>query len=88
MKKFIILLLILLPITITSCRTTKIENEIVLKPHPQRQELLIPKNTKECAQVILYYHSIIKQWEAWGDYVEGVLKNDKVPEVILRNQED
>ena len=76
MKKFIILLLILLPIITSSCRTTRIE-KITLPPRPQRQELLIPKNTKECAEIILYYHSLVKEWEAWGDYVENTIGEDK-----------
>lgn len=68
------LLPILFLIIMTGCRTTKVEYKIELPPKPEREELTIPKNVKECAEVILYYHSLVKEWEAWGDEVEKIVE--------------
>lgn len=63
------LLLVLLPITITGCRTTKVQYIVVLPPKPQREEVKAPQTVKECGEVINYYNSLVKLWEAWGEDV-------------------
>lgn len=68
------LLPILFLIIMTGCRTTKVEYKIELPPKPEREELVIPKDVKECAEVILYYHSLVKEWEAWGEEVEKIVE--------------
>jgi hypothetical protein len=77
MKKFIILLPTLLLITITGCRTTKVEKEIILPPKPQREEMEAPRTIEECAEVINYYNSLVKLWENWGERVEAILTEEK-----------
>ena len=73
MKKFIILLPILLLITTTGCKTTKVEKEIILPPKPQRDELEAPRTSADCAEVINYYNTLIKLWENWGERAEAIL---------------
>lgn len=68
---------ILLLITITGCRTTKVEKEIILPPKPQREEIEAPRTIAECAEVINYYNSLVKLWENWGERVEAILTEEK-----------
>jgi hypothetical protein len=69
MKKFMKLLLVLLPIITTGCRTTRVQYVVILPPKPQREEVKAPQTVKECGEVINYYNSLVKLWEAWGDKV-------------------
>jgi hypothetical protein len=77
MKKFIILLPILLLITITGCRTTKVEKEIILPPKPQRQELKAPQDLKDLADILNYYEHLVEEWEAWADTVTVLTEEKK-----------
>ena len=65
--------MILLPLIITGCKTTKVEKEIILPPKPQRQELKSPQDLKDLADILNYYEHLVEQWEAWGNSVDAIL---------------
>lgn len=69
--------MILLPLIITGCRTTKINKEIVLPPKPQRQELKAPNSLSEMVQTLNYYEHLVQEWENWGATVETILTDSK-----------
>ena len=71
-------LLLLLPI-IVGCKTTK-QNEIkvTLPPKPERQELNTPETLKDYAEIILYYDTLVQEWESWGKAVEDILGTQQV----------
>lgn len=69
--------MILLPLTITGCKTTKVEKEIILPPKPQRQELKDPQDLKDIAEVLNYYEHLLQDWENWGERVEAILTENK-----------
>jgi hypothetical protein len=52
----------------SGCKTTK-QNEIVLPPKPERQELQAPQNLQDCAEIINYYEHLVEEWEQWGEVV-------------------
>lgn len=62
-------------LTITGCRTTKIEIE--LPPKPAREEIEAPKDLKGIAEVLNYYEHKLQEWEAWADSVEAILTEEK-----------
>ena len=62
-------------LTITGCRTTRIEIE--LPPKPQREEIETPKDLKGIAEVLNYYEHKLQEWEAWADSVEAILTEEK-----------
>ena len=58
----------------SGCRTTKKqESKIVLPPMPQRQEITPPESVKDYAYIILYYDTLVQEWEVWGETVEGLV---------------
>ena len=65
--------MILLPLIILGCKTTKVEKEIILPPKPQRQELKAPQDLKEVADLLNYYEHLVQEWESWGDTVTTIL---------------
>jgi hypothetical protein len=69
--------MILLPLIITGCKTTKVEKEIVLPPKPQRQELKAPQDLKELADTLNYYEHLVQDWENWGDTVSKLIETEK-----------
>jgi len=71
------LLLLLLPI-ITSCVTTQ-KSEIVLPVKPQRQEIKDPETIKDYAKIIVYYDSLVQEWELWAKTVENQVNQQKKP---------
>jgi hypothetical protein len=77
MKKYIALLMILLPLIITGCKTTKIEREIELPPKPQRQELKSPESLSDLADILNYYEHLVQDWENWADRAEKLIKQKK-----------
>jgi hypothetical protein len=64
-------------ITITGCKTTKVEKEIILPPKPIREEQPAPKTVAECAEAINYYETLVKLWENWGERVEAILTEEE-----------
>lgn len=69
--------MILLPLIIIGCRTTKINKEIILPPKPQRQELKAPNGLADMVQTLNYYEHLVQQWESWGSTVETILTDSK-----------
>ena len=70
--------MILLPLTIQGCKTTKIEKEIVLPPKPQRQELKSPESLSDLADVLNYYEHLVQEYEVWADTVDAILTEEKI----------
>ena len=33
------------------------------------KELQPPTNLKECAEIIVYYETLVEEWESWGETV-------------------
>lgn len=67
----------LLILTISGCKTTKVEKEIVLPPKPVREEVEAPKDLKGIAELLNYYEHLVQQWEAWGTSVDTILTEEK-----------
>lgn len=61
-------------LTITGCRTTKVQYVVVLPPTPKREEIKAPQTVKECAEVINYYEHLVQTWEAWGADVNATIE--------------
>ena len=67
-------MLVILSVLITSgCRTTSAQNELVLPPVPQRQELKEPESVKDLAEALAYYEYLVREWEAWGNAVQKLI---------------
>ena len=73
-KKWLILLMPLLTLTIQSCASKPKQYEIILPPKPQRQELKEPTDLKEIADLLNYYEHLVQQWETWGDITERLVQ--------------
>lgn len=71
------MLLLSLPV-ITSCVTTQ-KSDIVLPVKPQRQELKEPETLKDYAKIIVYYDSLVQEWELWAKTVENQVNQQKKP---------
>lgn len=71
MKKLLMLLILLLSLIITGCKTTEIE-KLSFPPKPQRQELRKPENIREMVAVIVYYEFLVEEWECWAETVEHI----------------
>ena len=69
--------MILLPLIIQGCKTTKVEKEIILPPKPQRQELKAPQDLKDIAELLNYYEHLVQLWEEWGDKAEKLITTKK-----------
>lgn len=50
----------------TGCRSSK----IVLPPRPQRIEQKAPETVRDYAELVLYYETLVEEWELWADTVE------------------
>ena len=78
MKKYIELLVVLLPLITLGCKTTKVEErDITLPPKPQRRELKEPESLQDIANILNYYEHLVQEWETWGDSVETIV-SDKI----------
>ena len=69
--------MILLPLTIQGCRTTKVEKGIELPPKPKRVEQKEPESSSDLADLLNYYEHLVEQWENWGDRAEKLIKEKK-----------
>ena len=66
------LLVILLNVITTGCRTLQIEAP-TLPPKPERRTIEVPRTAKDYAEVIAYYERLVQTWELWGETVEKEL---------------
>ena len=69
--------MILLPLIIQGCKTTKVEKEIELPPKPERVEQKEPENLSDIADLLNYYEHLVEQWENWADCTEKLIKQKK-----------
>ena len=69
--------MILLPLIILGCKTTKVEKEIELPPKPQRQELKESESLSDLADLLNYYEHLVQDWENCGDRAEKLIKEKK-----------
>ncbi len=69
--------MILLPLTIQGCRTTKTKKEIELPPKPERVEQKEPESLSDLADLLNYYEHLVQDWENWGDRAEKLIKQKK-----------
>ena len=76
MKKFLILLIVLLLGITLSCKTIPEKQKITLPPMPEHVEFEPVSSVKEMAKVIVKQDEIIKSWEAWGKNVQGIIGNE------------
>lgn len=66
----------LLSVLIISCATTT-KAEIILPPKPQRKMQNNATSVKEMAELVVYYDSLIQEWELWGNDVESIVSKEK-----------
>ncbi len=76
MKKFLILLIVLLLGITLSCKTIPEKQKITLPPMPEHVDFEPVSSVKEMGEVIVKQDAIIKSWEAWGKNVEGIINGD------------
>ena len=69
--------MILLPLTIQGCKTTKVQNEIELPPKPERVEQKEPETLSDLADLLNYYEHLVQDWELWADCAEKLIKQKK-----------
>ena len=69
--------MILLPLIIQGCKTTKVENEIELPPKPERVEQKVPESLSDLADLLNYYEHLVEQWDNWADRAEKLIKQKK-----------
>ena len=69
--------MILLPLIIQGCKTTKVENEIELPPKPERVEQKAPETLSDLADLLNYYEHLVQDWENWADRAEKLIKQKK-----------
>lgn len=60
----------------TSCITTE-QNEVVLPPRPEREEIPQIRTIEDCAYVINYYEHLVQKWESWGNSVIDIVENPR-----------
>ena len=70
------LLILLLLLTITGCRTTPKSKKTVLPPKPSRQEIKAPESLKDYALIINYYEHLVQEWELWGETVTVLVTSE------------
>lgn len=81
-SKYINLFLILLIAIIVSCSTTieYLPMEYDLPPEPERSLLEEPKDEQDLAIIILYYETLVSDWEAWAESVNEIVGFNKEPQ--------
>jgi len=77
MKKFLILLTVLLLGITLSCKTIPEKQKITLPPMPEHVDFEPVSSVQEMGIVIVQQDAIIKSWEAWGKNVEGIINGDR-----------
>ena len=76
MKKYLKLLIVLLPLIIQGCKSTPENEKIILLPPPEHVEFEPVASVQDMAKVIVKQDAIIKLWESWGEYVLGVVEGE------------
>ena len=76
MKKYLKLLIVLLLLIIQGCKSTPEKEKIILLPPPEHVEFEPVASVKDMGEVIIKQDAIIKSWEAWGEYVLGVVEGE------------
>lgn len=77
MKKYLILLIVLLLLLFPGCKSLPEERKITLPPMPEHVEFAPVSSVKDMAEVIIKQDAIIKSWEAWGNNVQGIIGKDE-----------
>lgn len=67
----------LLLLITTGCTTSTNTVDITLPPKPERSEIGEVKTLSDFARVLNYYETIVEEWEAWGDSVDGILNDNQ-----------
>lgn len=62
----------LLILIIAGCKTTQL-TKIALPPSPGRSVIKAPKTEEDYKNLLIYYESLVQQWEAWGTTVNNIL---------------
>ncbi len=76
MMRFTKLLIALLILTITGCKTLPQKKSYTLPPFPKREELPHASSVKDLAEIITKQDALIAEWESWGNNVKEMLEND------------
>ena len=86
MKKFLILLILCCALLSLSCKSTPAKEEsefgispaleLALQQMPEKTESQPVKSVQEMAKMLIKQHAIIKEWEAWGESMQEILKNE------------
>ena len=68
------MILLLIIIIVPGCKTYEpkddyIESIIILRP--KREVLEEPQDINDMVEIIIYYESLLQEWEAWGNLVES-----------------
>ena len=86
MKKYLILLILCCALLSLSCKSTPVKEEpesgispaleLALQQMPEKTEYQPVKSVQEMAQTITKQHAVIKEWEAWGESMQEILRNE------------
>lgn len=71
------MLMLLLALTMTSCKSKpKNDKQKVLPPQPQRQELAPIETTADLVEALNYYEHLVQEWEAWGETAQTIIEEE------------
>lgn len=76
LTKILIILLPVLLLTITNCKSVPKTDSVELPPMPQRQHQDAPVTIRDYALLIVYYDNLVKEWELWGQTVTNQVNNE------------
>lgn len=86
MKKYLILLILCCVLLFQSCKSTPAKEEsepgispaleLAFQQMPEKTEYQPVKSVQEMAQTIIKQYAIIKEWEAWGESMQEIFKNE------------
>lgn len=74
MRKLFLLSMLLLPLITDGCATTS-QQELILPPKPEREEVKPCESVQDMAELLNYYEHLVQKWEVWGLTVEYITKN-------------